>query len=259
MFAVIKKELKSYLLSPIGYIFIGLFLLMFSILFYNSIFKAGVAYFQYAFYDASTIMTFLIPVLTMRMFSEERKNGTEQLLLTSPRSITSIVLGKFFAAGIIMIITEALTLIYFAILKYFGNPSLLVALNTLLGFLLLSLAYISFGMFASSLPENQIVAAIITIAFFLFVSFFQSSVGILSMFSLVSMFQKFPLGIIALKEVVGYLSFTVLFILLAVIFTLAIPVFAGEAGFDVTFKVGVGAENSTVELFIFDEILPFCL
>ena len=93
MLAVIKKELKSYLLSPIGYIFIGLFLLMFSILFYNSIFSSGVAYFEYAFYDASTIMTFLIPVLTMRMFSEERKNGTEQLLLTSPRSLFSVVIS----------------------------------------------------------------------------------------------------------------------------------------------------------------------
>ena len=143
MFAVVKKELKSYLLSPIGYIFIGLFLLMFSILFYNSIFASGVAYFQYAFYDASTIMTFLIPVLTMRMFSEERKNGTEQLLLTSPRSLFSVVMGKFLAAMIIVLVTILGTFIHFLILQHFGSPDIRVALCTMLGFFLLCSAYVS--------------------------------------------------------------------------------------------------------------------
>ena len=143
MFAVMKKEFKSYLLSPIGYIFIGLFLLMFSIFFYLTIFQDRVVNFEYLFYNGATILTFVTPVLTMRMFSEERRNGTEQLLLTSPRSITSIVLGKFFAAAIIMLITEAFTLGYFYILTLFGKPSLLVALTTLLGFFLLSLAYIN--------------------------------------------------------------------------------------------------------------------
>ncbi len=161
MFAVMKKELKSYLLSPIGYVFIGLFLLIFSIFFYISIFQSQIVNFEYLFYNGATILTFVTPVLTMRMFSEERKSGTEQLILTSPRSTTSIVLGKFFAAAIVMIITELFTLMYFGILKYFGKPSIMVALNTLLGFLLLSLAYISFGMFASSITENQIVASVI--------------------------------------------------------------------------------------------------
>ena len=95
MISIIKKELKSYLLSPIGYIFIGLFLLIFSIFFYLNIFQSQVLNFEYLFYNGATILTFVTPVLTMRMFAEERKNGTEQLLLTSPRSITSIVLGKF--------------------------------------------------------------------------------------------------------------------------------------------------------------------
>ena len=94
MFAVMKKELKSYLLSPIGYIFIGLFLLIFSIFFYSNIFLARTVRFEFLFADGATILTFVIPLLTMRMFSEERKNGTEQLLLTSPRSIFSIVFGK---------------------------------------------------------------------------------------------------------------------------------------------------------------------
>ena len=81
MFAVLKKEFKSYLLSPIGYIFIGIFLLTFSIFFQN-IFGLGMVNFEFLFYDGATILTFIVPVLTMRMFSEERKNGTEQLSLT---------------------------------------------------------------------------------------------------------------------------------------------------------------------------------
>ncbi len=217
MLAVIKKELKSYLLSPIGYVFAGLFLLIFSIFFYVTLFASKSIKFEYLFYNGATVLTFITPVLTMRMFSEERKNGTEQLLLTSPRSITSIVLGKFFAAGIIMIFTEAFTLIYFGILKYFGNPSLLVALNTLFGFLLLSLAYISFGMFASSITENQIVASVLTIGVFLAMWFLPYMSNIFSIFSLIDKFEKYPEGLISIPEIVTFVSFSVLFILLTII------------------------------------------
>ncbi len=220
MFAVMKKELKSYLLSPVGYIFIGLFLLIFSIFFYTTIFNSQVLNFEYLFYNGATILTFVTPVLTMRMFSEERKNGTEQLILTSPRSITSVVLGKFFAAVIIMIITELFTLMYFGILKYFGKPSLVVALNTLFGFLLLSLAYISFGMFASSITENQIVASVLTIGVFMIMWFVPNMDGIfqsVSLFSLIDKFDKFPTGLISISEIITFVSFAVLFILLTII------------------------------------------
>ena len=83
--------------------------------------------FEYLFGNGATILTFVVPLLTMRMFSEERKNGTEQLLLTSPRSITSVVVGKLIAASLVILITEVFTLIYFGILCYFGKPSFTVA------------------------------------------------------------------------------------------------------------------------------------
>ena len=217
MFAVYKKELKSYLLTPVGYVFIGLFLLMFSIFFYLELFSSSVINFEYLFYNGATILTFITPVLTMRMFSEERKNGTEQLLLTSPRSIVSIVLGKFFAAGTIIVITEILTLVYFAILSFFGTPSLKVAIATLGGFLFLSLAYISFGMFASSITENQIVASVLSIGVFLVMWFLPYFNETLSMFSLINLFDKFPQGIVAWSEIIAFVSFSVLFILLTII------------------------------------------
>ena len=217
MLAIIKKELKSYLLSAGGYIFIGLFLIIFSIFFYISIFQSRIINFEYLFYNGATILTFVTPVLTMRMFSEERKNGTEQLLLTSPRSITSIVLGKFIAAAIIMLITELCTLMYFVILDYFGNPSLEVAISTLLGFFLLSLAYISFGMFASSITENQIVASVLTIGVFLAMWFLPNIVSILEVFSLIYKFESFPSGMVSVSEIITFVSFTLLFILLTII------------------------------------------
>ena len=217
MFAIMKKEFKSYLLSPIGYIFIGLFLLMFSIFFIVTIFNYSVINFEYLFYNVATILTFITPVLTMRMFSEERKNGTEQLILTSPRSLTSVVLGKFCAAALIMLITEAFTMIFFAILKYFGNPSLVVALSTLGGFFLLALAYISFGMFVSSLTENQIIACVITIGVFIAMWFLPGLAPALEPFSLINMFDKFPQGMISISEIITYVTFTILFILLTII------------------------------------------
>lgn len=217
MFAVYKKELKSYLLTSTGYIFIGLFLLMFSVCFIGTIFASSVINFEYLFSDASIILMFVIPVLTMRMFAEERKLGTEQLLFTSPRSIWSIVLGKFFAAGTIVAITEVLTLVYFVILTYFGEPSLVVAISTLIGFFLLSLAFISLGMFASSITDNQMVAFIISVAAFLVMYFVPMFSNVFGTFSLIRMFDKFPQGVVSLNEIVAFVSFTVLFILLTVI------------------------------------------
>ncbi len=212
-----KKELKSYLLSPIGYVFIGIFLLLFSVFFYISIFSYQSMNFEYLFYNGATILTFVAPVLTMGMFAAERKSGTEQLILTSPRSLTAIVLGKMLAAGIILVVTEALTLIYFAILDYFGDPSFKVAITTLLGFLLLSFAYLSFGMFASSITESQIVAYFITTGVFLLMWFLPDMASSLEMFSLISMFNKFPEGLISVSEIITYVSFSVLFILLTII------------------------------------------
>ncbi len=214
MLAILKKELKSYFLTPVGYIFIGLFLLILSVFFYTTVFSYQSPNFEFLFYNGATVLTFLTPILTMRMFSEERKNGTEQLLLTSPRSITSIVLGKFLAGVIMLVITEAFTFVYFAILKYFSSPSPILAITTLFGFLLLGTAYISFGMFVSSRTESQVIAAVVTIGVFLLIWFFPTKDHILS---LVEKFEMFPEGLIQLSDVITYASFTLMFILLTII------------------------------------------
>ena len=218
MWAVIKKEIKSYFYSPIGYVFIGLFLLMFSIFFYTDVFNYQSTNFEYIFYSGATILTFITPILTMRTIAEERKTGTEQLILTSPLNITKVVIGKFIAATIIVVITEACTFLYFAILSFFGTPHITTALVTLLGFLLLAMSYISFGILASSLTENQIIAGVITIGFFILTWFLPQFSNIFTNFSLINLFSKFPTGQIDIADTVTFITFTIACQLLTVIF-----------------------------------------
>ena len=217
MWAIIKKEFKSYFLSLIGYIYIGVFLLMCSIFFYLDVFAYSSTDFPYMFGSASTILTFIVPLITMRMFSEERKNGTEQLLLTSPRSITQIVLGKFIAAALVVLVSVLLTLIYFCILCYFGEPQLGKSLVAILGFALLAIAYVSFGMFASSLTENQVISAVITIAVFILLWFLPSFSSTFADFSLMEAFyESFYLGTISIKNLVLLVSFSALFVVFTI-------------------------------------------
>lgn len=220
MWAVIKKEFKSYFYSPIGYVFIGIFLIAFSISFYVSVIQYGSVNFEYTFYSLPTILVLavIIPALTMRSFSEERKNGTEQLLLTSPLSITKIVLGKFIAAILIVLITLLCTFMYYAILCFFGMPHLTTALVTMLGFLLFVMTYISFGIFASSITENQIIAVILTIAFFIITWVLPEFSSIFQSFSFINLFYKFTLGQINIANTVTFIAFTVACLLLTVIF-----------------------------------------
>ena len=218
MGAIIKKEFKSYFYSPIGYVFIGLFLIMFSIFFYTDVVQYGSTNFEYIFYSGSTILTFIVPILTMRTFAEERKTGTEQLLFTSPTSITKIILAKFIAAVLIIIITEICTMLYFGILCYFGIPHITTALATLFGFFLLAVSYISFGILASSITENQIIAGILTVGFFILSWFLPNFNSAFSNFSLINMFNKFPQGQIDIADTTIFITFTIACLLLSIIF-----------------------------------------
>ena len=218
MGTIIKKEFKSYFLSPVGYVFIGLFLIMFSVFFYTDVYNYHSVNFEYIFYSGSTVLTFIVPILTMRTFAEERKTGVEQLLLTSPISITKIVLAKFIAALLVILITELCTFMYFGIISYFGQPHLQTALVSMAGFFILAAAYIAFGIFASSITENQIIAGVITIGFFILMWFLPSFNTIFSNFSLINLFNKFATGQIDIADTITLLSFTVMCILLTIIF-----------------------------------------
>ncbi len=217
MWAIIKKEIKTYFLSPIGYVFIGLFLAMTSLFFYLDVISYGSLQFENMFYSVSTILTFLAPILTMRMFAEERKLGTENLLYIAPISTISIVLGKLISAIFVIALSEIATVFYLILLSFFGNLYLPTILITLLGFFLLSMAYISLGMFASSITENQIVAGVITIAFFIITWFLPNFSDIFLPLSLINLFEKFPAGLISITEIYNYLSFTFVFVFFTIV------------------------------------------
>ena len=219
MWAVIKKEFKSYFCTPIGYVFIGVFLIAFSISFYFSVIGYGNVNFENIFYSLPTILVlaFIIPLLTMRSFAEERKNGTEQLLLTSPISITKIVIGKFIAALAIVVITEICTFMYFGILCHYGIPKLTTTFATLLGFLLFVMAYISFGMLSSSITENQIIAGIISIGFFIITWVLPEFNSSLESYSFINMFYKYTQGQIDIGDTVTFITFTITCLLLTAV------------------------------------------
>ena len=218
MWTVFKKEFKSYFLSPIGYIAIGIFMLMYSIFFYlttityESVFM-GDLYYATARYG----LLLIIPLLTMRMFAEERKNGTEQLLLTSPRSVTSIVLGKYFAGVAVILITLILSIIYPVIIGFFGNVNIPTLIVTMFGFLLVAMAAMAIGMLASSITENQIIAAIITIVVLVAPWFLVDISTIFSSIDLIDKFMKFPSGLISIADVTSLLSTTVMCIAITII------------------------------------------
>ena len=218
MLAVFKKELKSYFLSPIGYVAIGLFLMVFSLFFYlttisQRMIDMGNLYFNTARYG----LLIIVPIITMRMFAEERKNGTEQLLLTSPKSITGIVFGKFLAAVALIAITLVISFMYYIILCFFQAPNIVPVLVMMLGFLILSTAAISLGMFASSITENQVISAIITIVFLVIPWFLPNFGEGFEIIDLMSSYQKFPAGVISIQEVVRLVSFAAVFTLITII------------------------------------------
>ena len=218
MWAIIKKELKTYFLSPIGYVVIGILLLVFSLFFWLTTIQSGsVDLSSLYYYVALYGLIIAVPMLTMRMFSEERKNGTEQLLLTSPISITRVVLGKLIASLGVIIITLLISFGYFGLVSLFGKASIMSVLTAMLGFVLVSIAALSVGMFASSITENQVISAIVTVAFLVLTLFIENISSSLSSLSIMSFYEKFPVGVISLKEIAGLVSFSIVFIALTIL------------------------------------------
>ena len=218
MWAIIKKELKTYFLSPIGYVVIGILLLVFSLFFWLTTIQSGsVDLSSLYYYVALYGLIIAVPMLTMRMFSEERKNGTEQLLLTSPISITKVVLGKLIASLGVIIITLLISFGYFGLVSLFGKASIMSVITAMLGFILVSIAALSVGMFASSITENQVISAIVTVAFLVLTLFIENISSSLSSLSIMSFYEKFPVGVISLKEIAGLVSFSIVFIALTIL------------------------------------------
>lgn len=223
MWAIWKREVQAYFYQPIAYVLIGLFFLISSIFFTMGTVYSGYAEMNSVLQNVIFLFTFIIPILTMRILTEDRKNGTEVLLVTSPVNITQIVLGKFLASFTVFLTMFASTLIYVAILYILGGtPEVPMLIGGYLAFLLVGAAYVSIGVFASSLTENQIVAAIISFVILLLVNLLDAIISftdgilakILDAFSLLSRYGDMNSGILDLTSIIYYLSFTAVFLFL---------------------------------------------
>ncbi len=166
MRAVFLRELKAYFTSPIGYVFMGFFILLSGIFFaFGNLLPASSSY-SGLLSSITFIFLIIVPILTMRLIAEDKKQKTDQLLITSPLSITGIVLGKYLAAAAVFFITLFVTLSYPLMMSFFSYGSLAWAeiLGGYLGFFLLGSSFIAVGLFFSSVTDNQIIAAVVTFA-----------------------------------------------------------------------------------------------
>lgn len=230
IYALVKRELKSYFSTPLAYPTIVIFL------FFSSLFFIRRIYYHLVAQNLSItegivaplamieviILTNIIPLITMRLLSEERKSGTAELLLTSPISTLQIVLGKYFASLLVLAILLLLTFPFSVFLFYKGSPELGPILTGYLGLFLLGGIFLSIGLFTSSLTENQIVAAIICLIFLLLIwaedSVRQISSAALSDFlgkiSIIEAMRDFSYGIIDTKNLIFFISIIAFFLFL---------------------------------------------
>ena len=223
MKAIFKRELQAYFKTPVAYIFIGMFLAISAIYFTTYTLIGGSPSIDSILYSLLFVFMFLIPVLTMRLLSEEKNKKTDLVLFTAPVSVWDIILGKFFAACTVYLTTLLLTLIYLIVIGTHGEPAYPQILCQYIGFFLLGVSFISIGLFVSSLTENQIVSAIVTFIIILILYSMESlSAGITapvlkeiaSALSITSRFNPFNLGVLALEPFVYYLTIIALFLFL---------------------------------------------
>ncbi|HJN26432.1 MAG TPA: ABC transporter permease [Candidatus Latescibacteria bacterium] len=238
LWAIYTKELRSYFVSPVAYVIAGVFLFLSGYLFRNILMQFNFWCIQFSqraqfmqggmpnlnlnemvvtqfFGVMDFIWLLVVPMLTMRLLAEEKKNGTMELLMTSPISTVEILLGKFFACLTLYMTIVALTLVYCGILELYGDPDWGPIWSAYLGYLLLGGTFIGVGMLASSVTENQIVAVLLAFGALLtlwLIDWSASFAGptaakVLQYLSIIQHLQDFQRGVIDTSDVVFYLSF----------------------------------------------------
>ena len=226
MFAIYKRELRSYFVTPTGYIFVAVYLIVSGVIFSLCTLSAG-SNSSVATYFTMLLYMFIIvlPLLTMKLFSDEKKARTEQLLLTSPVSLMGMVAAKFFAAYTVFALTFLVSCLDFIPLYNYGTPNTAIIFGSCFALLLVGAACIAVGVFISSLTENQLIAALGTMLVILFFmittalnSYIDSAVirTVLSWVSIFDRFVNFAYGYFDVNAIVYYLSISFAFLFLTV-------------------------------------------
>ena len=235
MLAIWKREVQNYFLTPIGYVFMGIFLLVGGFFFFRNNIMFQSSDLSTMFGNLSYLFMLAVPILTMKLLSEEKRSKTDQLLLTSPRSIWDIILGKFLAACTVLLATMAVTLLYVVVLAVYSNDIYTggvhagLIFSNYLGFFLLGCGYIAIGTLMSALTENQVSAAVLTLGVNMMLQMIESVLPQLSLpqgmgflttaFSWMSMYSRyaeFAAGIISIANVFYYVSLCGVILFLAV-------------------------------------------
>lgn len=233
MKSILLREIKSFFGSPIGYLVIAIFLLLNGLFLWVfdgdfNILNSGFADLTPFFTLSPWILIFLIPAVTMRSFSDERKQGTIELLMTKPISIWEIVSGKFFGAFLLIVIAIVPTLIYVWVISSLGMPQGNIDMGSTIGsyfgLLFLIAGYTAIGIFTSTLSENQIVAFILSV-FLCFVFFygfqgianqFKDFGDLIGVFGMDFHFKSMARGVIDTRDILYFASFTLFFLSMTV-------------------------------------------
>ena len=226
MLAIYKRELRSYFVGVIGYVFLVIYLTIAGVIFsYTTMFSMSADVTNY-FTLMLVFSAVALPLLTMKSFSEERKTKTEQLVLTAPVSLTAMVFGKFLASYTVFAGATALTSLYFLFLIPYAKLQFAVLFGNLIALLLVGMVFIAIGIFVSALTENQLSAAIGTIAIILAFlgiglinSLIPTSYAIRYVFDALSIFtrfQSFVNGYFEFASVIYYLSVSAVFVWLTI-------------------------------------------
>ncbi|MBQ9544559.1 MAG: ABC transporter permease [Clostridia bacterium] len=225
MLALYKKELRGYFISPVGFVFAAAFLIASALT--VSYLNLSQATTDLSGYFTAIIFMFvvLIPLLTMRLLSEEKKTRTDQILLTSPVSLSGIIMAKFFSALTLFALTLLVSTTNFIVLFAHGTPNAARIFSMLLGTLLIGSAFIAIGLFISALTESQLSSAVITIFSLLgmeVLGLVSSSIQndalrtVVRWISIFDRFNGFANGVLDISALIYYFSITVVFLFLCV-------------------------------------------
>ena len=225
MGAILKRELSAYFNSATAYVVMGVYFFFSGLFFYTYCFGYNTTSLAGVFSNMFYIIMFHIPIITMKSFSEEKRQQTEEALLTAPTSLTEIVVGKFLGAFILYALCCCMFLVYAIVISFFASPDWAVILCTFLGTLLLGATLIAINVFISVLTESMVIAAVLGMGVGLLISmisYFTSLIStgwivtILERVDFMTYYSNFTYGILSVVDVVFYLSVTGLFLFFTV-------------------------------------------
>lgn len=225
MFSIFKREFRAYFTSPLGYVFLAIFYAFSGLFFYIFSLSIGSTDISGVFLMMFIILMIFVPLLTMRLLSEDKKQKTDQLILTAPVSLLSVVMGKFLAAYTIFVIGVAVMPVYGFVMSTFTTISWLPIWGNTVGLLLIGGIFVSVGLFVSSLTENQMIAAIGSFFINLMILLMNTLTSalpsgifkdVLASVSVYSRYSEITNGIFSLSSLIFFISVIFIFLFLTV-------------------------------------------